>query len=267
MKKYYELASALEYIENHLTGNCAQAEIAKAACVSLSALQKLFRYTFGYSVNEYIMKRKMTAAAEELADSSISVAELAFKYGYGSSEAFSRAFCRVNCCLPSDYRRGRRTQAVFTPIRLGENGITRETPVLIDAIHKTQNLYVVCFDVVGIIKINEISREAGDLALMQAVQRIHKYASEETRLFRIGGDEFALITPFGNAADAESLAAAVLAHNGEAFFCKGRAFPLFLRAWYGKNALAVNSANPANLLREKVKYQGITEVYNDKRQR
>ena len=52
MQKYFELTSALEYIEDHMLDNCSQADIAHAACVSLSALQKMFRFTFGYSINE-----------------------------------------------------------------------------------------------------------------------------------------------------------------------------------------------------------------------
>ena len=52
MQKYFELTSALEYIEDHMLDNCSQADIAHAACVSLSALQKMFRFTFGYSIND-----------------------------------------------------------------------------------------------------------------------------------------------------------------------------------------------------------------------
>ncbi len=44
MQKYFELTSALEYIEDHMLDNCSQADIAHAACVSLSALQKMFRF-------------------------------------------------------------------------------------------------------------------------------------------------------------------------------------------------------------------------------
>lgn len=35
MQKYFELTSALEYIEDHMLDNCSQADIAHAACVSL----------------------------------------------------------------------------------------------------------------------------------------------------------------------------------------------------------------------------------------
>lgn len=263
MQKYFELTGALEYIENHMLDDCSQTDIARAACVSLSALQKMFRFAFGYSVNEYIMKRKMTVAAEELAKTEIPVSELAFKYGYTTTEAFSRAFSKVNCVLPSEYRKGKRAQAVFAPLQIDEAGISRKSPLLIDAVHNAKDCYIVCFDVAGMIKINEISKEAGNLALMKTVQRIHTHATANMQIFRIGGDEFALITPFRNISEAETFAAKVLKHNGDVFFYKGRPIPLYLRSWYGKNALSEDTPNPAKELQQTVKYQGIMEVHDE----
>ena len=264
MQKYFELTSAVEYIEDHMLDNCSQADIAHAACVSLSALQKMFRFTFGYSINEYIMKRKMTTAAEELSETKIPVADLAFKYGYTSTEAFSRAFSKVNCVLPSEYRKGKRAQAVFTPLQIDDTGIRRKSPLLIEAVHRAKDCYIVCFDVAGMVKINEISKEAGNLALMEAVRRIHTHAVENMQIFRIGGDEFALITPYPNISDAEAFAAGVLAHNGEPFFYKGQPVQLYLRSWYGKNVLTEAAPNPAKELQQKVKYLGVTEIQNEK---
>ena len=264
MQKYFELTSALEYIENHMLDNCSQAEIAQAACMSLSALQKMFRFTFGYSVNEYIMKRKMTVATEELSKSEIPISELAFKYGYTSTEAFSRAFSIVNCVLPSEYRKGKRAQAVFTPLQIDETGISRKSPLLIEAIHNAKDCYIVCFDIAGMIKINNLSKEAGNLALRETVQRIHTHAAANMQIFRIGGDEFALITPYRNVSEAEAFAAEVLKHNGDTFFYKGQHVPLYLRSWYGKNVLTEAAPNPAKELQKIVKYQGIMEVQHEK---
>lgn len=264
MQKYFELTTALEYIENHILDNCLQTDIAQAACVSLSALQKMFRFTFGYSINEYIVKRKMTLAAEELSETEIPISELAFKYGYTSTAAFSRAFSKVNCVPPSAYRKGVRAQAVFTPLQIDETGISRKSPLLIDAVHNAKDCYIVCFDVAGMMKINEISKEAGNLALMETVQRIHKHAAENMQIFRIGGDEFALITPYRNVSEAEVFAAEVLEHNGDNFFYKGQSVPLYLRSWYGKNILMEATENPAKELQETVKYQGVMEIQHEK---
>lgn len=263
MHKYFELTAALEYIENHMSDDCSQAAIAQAACVSLSALQKMFRYTFEYSVNEYIMKRKMTIAAEELSKTEVPVSELAFKYGYTSTEAFSRAFSKVNCVLPSEYRKGIKSQAIFAPLQITETGISRKAPLLIEAIHNANSCYIVCFDIAGMIKINEISREAGNLALMETVHRIHAHAASNMQIFRIGRDEFALITPYQDISEAEAFAAKVLKHNGDTFSYKGQPIPLYLRSWYGKNILTEATPNLAKQLQETVKYQGVMEIQHE----
>ena len=257
MEKYYELKNALEYIEAHIFENCSQKEIARAACVSLSSLQKLFRYVFGHSGNEYITKRKMTLAAAELMSSSISISELASKYGYRSTEVFSRAFRRVNCCLPSSYRKGKGAQSTFTPWMLHEGDIIRQSSALIEAIQNTPNCFVVCFDVSNMEFINEISRDAGDLALMETVRRIHTYANNKMQIFRIGGDAFSVITPFENVEDAERLASAVLSHNGEKFSYKGEQIPLYLFGWFGRNTVVNDSPDPARTLHDCVNRNGI----------
>lgn len=74
--------------------------------------------------------------------------------------------------LPSDYRKGKKVQAVFTPFHIAETGISREFPALIEALHNAKDCYIVCFYV---IKINKISHEAENLALMETVNRIHAH--------------------------------------------------------------------------------------------
>lgn len=255
MEKYFELKRALEYIEDHLLENCTQKEIAKASFLSLSSLQKLFRCAFGYSINEYIMRRKMTLAAEELLSRHTPVQELAARYGYSTTESFSRAFRKINCCLPSEYRTGRISRAVFSPLMISEEGVSREVPILIDAIRSAENCFVMCFDVINLGEIAALSPEAADLALMQAVQRLHTHISPDMQVFRIGPDEFALITHFNQAADAEQLASDILAHNGDTFPYKGQAVPLQLRVWHGLNILEMDAQNPAQVLKDKVHRQ------------
>lgn len=264
MEKYFELKCALEYIEQHISDNCTQEDIAKAACVSLSSLQKLFRYVFDHSVNEHITKRKMTLAAEELLSGTFSVAELAMKYGYSSTEAFSRAFRKVNCCLPSEYRKGHGAYSAFNPPTLSEKGVSWEAPALIEAMRSMEDCFVICFDIAGMNQINEISWEAGDQALVKTAQLIHAHKTEAMRLFRIGGDEFVLVTPFTRGEDAECLAASVLAHNGEPFFYKSQSIPLHLWSWYGRNTTVRVSPNPLSLLHDQMKRHKTMEVQNGK---
>ena len=101
------LTDALDYIETHLRDEISQEECARAAYCSLSGLQKLFRYAFHISIGEYVTKRRLSCAARDLKQG-FSVLDTAINYGYGSSEAFTRAFVRVWGVTPTEYRSSRR---------------------------------------------------------------------------------------------------------------------------------------------------------------
>lgn len=186
------------------------------------------------------------------------------KYGYSSTEAFSRAFRKVNCCLPSDYRKGCGAQSVFNPPTLSEKGVSWEAPALAEAMRSMEDCFVICFDIAGMIQINDISWEAGNQALVKAAQLIHAHKTDPMRLFRIGGDEFALVTPFDCGGDAERLTASVLAHNGEPFLYKGQPIPLHLWGWYGRNTAVRVSSDPMNLLHDQIKQHRTMETQNRK---
>ena len=90
------------------------------------------------------------------------------------------------------------------------------------------------FDIVGMMKINDISREAGDLVIVEAAKRIDEKRSDEMLMFRIGGDEFALVTGLTSLEETEKLANEVLEKNGMTVTYKDKQIPLSLRAGFTK---------------------------------
>ena len=84
--------SALSYIEEHLEDEISIEAAAKIACCSEHHFRRMFSYLSGISLTEYIRRRKLTRAAEDLRDKDVKVIDVSVKYGYGSSDAFSRAF-------------------------------------------------------------------------------------------------------------------------------------------------------------------------------
>ena len=54
MNHFDILSKALTYIENNIGQQMDITDIARFSYCSVSSLQKLFRYTFDYSVKEYI---------------------------------------------------------------------------------------------------------------------------------------------------------------------------------------------------------------------
>ncbi len=79
--------------------------IAKAAYSSPFHFQRMFGMLTGMTVGEYVRKRKLTLAAQELTSSSSKVVDIALKYGYDSPESFAKAFRKLHGIAPSDARK------------------------------------------------------------------------------------------------------------------------------------------------------------------
>ena len=95
---------ALRYIETHLGGPLPTGTVAKVACLSHYHFHRKFSEYTGSTVSGYIRKRRLSRAADALRTSGRSVTDIGFSLGYGTSEAFTKAFKRRFGCAPSEYR-------------------------------------------------------------------------------------------------------------------------------------------------------------------
>lgn len=239
-EKLNSLTAALSYIENNLTGEITQENCARAACCSISGLQKLFRSVFRQGVGDYITRRRLTLAAREIQHSGSGFLDIALKYGYGSAEAFTRAFTRVWGVTPSEYRRSWRFSELTPRLDLpgsflheGELIMKKKYDIseLYDYIRSMQGTYVLCFDASHLMEINDtMGREAGDRAILECLHRIDRECADGMLMFRIGGDEFAMLTGLTDRAEVESLARRVLSHNDETVALNGAEIPVRMRA-------------------------------------
>ncbi len=91
-----------------------------AAHVSVSPLHfhKGFSILCGYTVTEYIRKRRLALAGQELLTNDITVIELAMKYGYDSPDSFTKAFTRFHGYSPSTVRKDKAMIKDFAPLKL-----------------------------------------------------------------------------------------------------------------------------------------------------
>ena len=111
-----KIQGAIDYIEENLLEDITIEAVGKAINYTPSAFQNLFSAITGYSVGEYIRFRRLSLAADDLSkDDDISVTETSFKYGYETTEAFSKAFKRLFGCPPSKINT---TIRRFTPIKI-----------------------------------------------------------------------------------------------------------------------------------------------------
>lgn len=243
MKNIELLIFSLEYIETHLQDDIKTTDIANACFCSKSTLEKLFQCVNSISVREYIIRRRMMHAARELTlFCDVSILSLAVKYGYSSHEAFARAFKNIWNCNPSEFRNKKRFSELYPqlrgPISEGEEYIMQRKNVdisqLYDLFIERKDCYFVCTDINGLIPINNISMKAGDLAILEALNRLDRAAGEEDIAFRIGGDEFCILTGSTSEEYAQKIADEIKSHNGETFEFEGQKIPLTLYAFVAK---------------------------------
>jgi len=83
---------AVWFIESHGAEDLALDDIAVVAEVSRYHLSRAFGLATGYSVMQYLRGRRLTAAASQLAAGAPDILAVALDAGYGSHEAFTRAF-------------------------------------------------------------------------------------------------------------------------------------------------------------------------------
>lgn len=238
MKNFYVLTDALEYIEKNICEDFGSQAVADYCGVSLSSLQKLFRLAFHRSVRDYIQRRRICLAAKDILHSGMKMIDIAYKYQFGSPESFARAFKKVWNETPTSYKNSWKFSGIYPRLDYHyEEGADEEMAgkkvdisEAYDEIVKMRGSYVICFDIIGLIPINEISHEAGDVAIVESLRRIDQVAGDGMIPLRIGGDEFALITGSTERLYVDGLVQKVLSHNGECISWNKQDIPLNLRA-------------------------------------
>jgi len=94
----------VELVEQQLTGEIDLAELARELGSTEYHLRRMFSSLAGMPLSEYVRRRRMTAAAADMLRGD-DVLDVAVRYGYGSTEAFGRAFRSVHDISPADVRR------------------------------------------------------------------------------------------------------------------------------------------------------------------
>ena len=107
--------AALNHIEEHLSEKIEYEQLAKIAYCSPYHFQRMFGYMAGATLAEYIRRRRMTLAAQDI-QRGAKVIDIALKYGYESPTSFNRAFQSVHGVAPSNAKQNGVTLKSFAPI-------------------------------------------------------------------------------------------------------------------------------------------------------
>lgn len=116
---------ALRFIECHLGDEVCLDDIARASGVSRFQLSRAFVPVTGVPVMQYLRSRRLSEAARVLACGAPDILSVALDWGYGSHEAFTRAFCSHFGLTPERLRARRN----LDDLRLTEASIVRESIV------------------------------------------------------------------------------------------------------------------------------------------
>lgn len=104
-KQSPEIERVLTYIEENITEPLPVPLLAKLCLLSESRFKVKFAEYIGVSPHEYILRRKIEAAKQLLADPLCSVTEACLRLSFSSSQYFSTVFKRITTMSPSEYRR------------------------------------------------------------------------------------------------------------------------------------------------------------------
>jgi AraC family transcriptional regulator len=126
---------ALWLIENRFASDLSLDEIARGAGASRFHMSHAFGLATGRSLMRYVRGRRLTEAARSLATGAPDILAIALDAGYGSHEAFTRAFRDYFGVTPETVRAQRRLDnlALVEPIRMDANLIVDLEPPRFEA--------------------------------------------------------------------------------------------------------------------------------------
>ncbi|MCK8058210.1 MULTISPECIES: AraC family transcriptional regulator [unclassified Fusibacter] len=118
MSYYESMQLAIDYIEAHLKETVELKDIASVTGYSVPHVYRIFGAMVGYTVMDYVRKRRMSNALYDLVTTDKSVTEIAFENGYESHEVFTRTFKAAYGAPPRRMRKALIEPILFEKVHL-----------------------------------------------------------------------------------------------------------------------------------------------------
>ncbi|MFE5486027.1 GyrI-like domain-containing protein [Streptomyces sp. NPDC056527] len=100
-----ELNRLVDLVEEHFAEELDVEGLARELGTTEYHLRRMFSSLAGMPLSEYVRRRRMTVAAGDVVRGEDDLLSIAVRHGYGSTEAFGRAFRAVHGAGPRDVRR------------------------------------------------------------------------------------------------------------------------------------------------------------------
>lgn len=119
----YELLNKIiNYLEENLINKIDYKKLAKNLGLNDFIMQRVFNIMAGISLAEYVRKRRLSKAYEELKLTNNKIIDIAVKYGYESSISFTRSFKKEFNITPSALRKNKNSSyKLFPKLIFGTN--------------------------------------------------------------------------------------------------------------------------------------------------
>lgn len=99
--------STIDYLETVLDDEINENRVSQLSGYSYSMFSRLFSILTETTLSEYLRSRRLTEAAIILRDTDEKIIDVAFKFGYESSDSFGTAFKNFHGFTPSEVRNGK----------------------------------------------------------------------------------------------------------------------------------------------------------------
>lgn len=139
-----------DYIEKHLNEEITLYHLAQASYFSPWHAYRLFRAYLGQTPAEYIRRLRLSRSAVRLKCGERRITDVAYDFGFGSVDGFTRAFHREFGCNPGKYAKNPVPITLFIPygvkfreVRKDEIDMEKLQSVFVQVIHKPERKAII----------------------------------------------------------------------------------------------------------------------------
>lgn len=93
------------FIAQHYCHSIKATDIGKEVDLHPDYANFVFKKAFGTTINEYIIRERISHAQRKLISTDESISEILYACGFNSISRFNAAFRKINSCTPRDYRK------------------------------------------------------------------------------------------------------------------------------------------------------------------
>lgn len=104
-RKRLELVEIKNYLDEHYTEKIVLDDLSEKYYINKYYLTKIFKETYGSTINNYVIAKRITRAKQLLRFTDMTVDEIGNAVGMGDANYFSRTFRKVEGISPREYRK------------------------------------------------------------------------------------------------------------------------------------------------------------------